>query len=84
MRSELLTALQPAFARIGAAGVRYSEIPAHTLELAEALNDELSKKWRDQRGIEIVSFGISSIKADEEDEKMIKQMQKMLHIQMQI
>ena len=76
MRSELLTALQPAFARIGAAGVRYSEIPAHTLELAEALNDELSKKWRDQRGIEIVSFGISSIKADEEDEKMIKQMQK--------
>lgn len=76
MRSELLTALQPAFARISASGVRYSEVPAHTGELAEALNAELSKKWKDQRGIEIVSFGVSSIKADEEDEAMIKQMQR--------
>ena len=76
MRSELLTALQPAFAKIGATGVRYSEIPAHTTELADALNEELSKKWKDQRGIEIVSFGVSSIKASEEDEATIKQMQK--------
>lgn len=76
MRTELLTALQPAFAKISAAGVRYSEIPAHTTELADALNTELSRKWKDQRGIEIVSFGVSSIKADAEDEQTIKQMQK--------
>ena len=42
---------------------------AHTFELAEALNDVLSKKWRDLRGIEIVSFGISNIKANEADEE---------------
>lgn len=76
MRTELLTALQPAFARLGASGVRYSEIPAHTQELADVLNEELSKKWKDLRGIEIVSFGVSSIKADEKDEEMIKQMQR--------
>jgi membrane protease subunit (stomatin/prohibitin family) len=76
LRTELLTALQPAFAKIGASGVRYSEIPAHTQELADALNAELSKKWKDLRGIEIVSFGVSSISASEEDEQMIKQMQR--------
>ena len=67
LRSELLTALQPAFARISEKGVRYSAVAGHTAELADLLNDELSKKWRDLRGIEIVSFGISSIKANEED-----------------
>jgi len=76
LRTELLTALQPAFAKISATGVRYSEIPAHTQDLADALNAELSKKWKDLRGIEIVSFGVSSISASEEDEKMIKQMQR--------
>ena len=75
MRSELLTALQPAFARISEQGVRYSAIPAHTTELADALNEELSGKWRDLRGIEIVSFGVSSVKASEEDEAMIKEAQ---------
>ena len=76
MRSELLTALQPAFARISEMGVRYSAIPAHTGELADALNEELSGKWRDLRGIEIVSFGVSSVKASEEDEAMIKEAQR--------
>ena len=76
MRTELLTALQPAFARISDKGVRYSAIPAHTSELADALNEELSGKWRDLRGIEIVSFGVSSVKASEEDEAMIKEAQR--------
>lgn len=76
LKTELLTALQPAFAKISEMGIRYSSIPGHTMELADALNDVLSKKWRDLRGIEIVSFGVSSIKADEEDEKTLKELQK--------
>ena len=76
MRTELLTALQPAFAKISDMGVRYSAIPGHTAELADALNEELSGKWRDLRGIEIVSFGVSSLKASEEDEAMIKEAQR--------
>lgn len=51
-------------------------MPGHTLELADALNKILSEKWRDLRGIEIISFGVSSIKASEEDEKMIKELQR--------
>ena len=76
MKTELLTALQPAFAKISDMGIRYSSLPGHTMELADALNDVLSAKWRNLRGIEIVSFGVSSVKASEEDEKMLKDMQR--------
>jgi len=76
MKTELMTALQPAFARISAMGIRYSALPGHTLELAVALNEVLSSKWRDLRGIEIVSFGVSSVNASKEDEDMIKNLQK--------
>jgi len=76
LKSELLTALGPAFAKISAMGVRYSALPGYTMEIAGALNDVLSPKWRNQRGLEIVNFGVSSVKASDEDEAMIKQLQK--------
>ena len=76
LKSELLTALQPAFARISGMGIRYSALPGHTQEIAAALNEELSAQWRDRRGLEIVAFGVSSVKADEADEQMIKDMQR--------
>ncbi|WP_312613401.1 SPFH domain-containing protein [Oscillibacter sp.] len=76
LKSELMTALQPAFARISEMGIRYSALPGHTMELAQALNEVLSEKWRKLRGLEIVSFGVSSVKAGEEDERMIKELQR--------
>ena len=42
-------------------GIRYSALPGHTTELAEALNQELSGKWSKLRGIEIVSLGVSGV-----------------------
>ncbi|MDR2753607.1 MAG: SPFH domain-containing protein [Oscillospiraceae bacterium] len=76
LKTELLTALQPAFARISALGVRYSALPGHTIELTEALNEILSRKWSELRGLRVVSFGMNSVTASKEDEDMIKQLQK--------
>ncbi len=76
LKTELMTALQPAFAKISEMGIRYSAIPGHTMELSNALNQVLSKKWSELRGIAIVSFGMSSIKASDEDETMIKELQR--------
>jgi membrane protease subunit (stomatin/prohibitin family) len=76
LKSELLTALQPAFAKISDMGIRYSSLPGHTMELAEALNEVLSSKWANLRGIEIVSFGVNSVTANKEDEAMIKELQR--------
>lgn len=76
LKTELLTALQPAFARISAMGIRYSAVPGHTAELADALNEVLSQKWANLRGVKVVSFGVSSITANEEDEATIKELQK--------
>lgn len=76
LKTEILTALQPAFAKISEQGVRYSALPAHTIEICDALNDILSQKWKAKRGIEVFSFGINSVTASKEDEDMIKQLQK--------
>ena len=76
LKTELLTALQPAFAKISEQGIRYSALAGHTMEMADALNDVLSSKWRNLRGLEIVSFGVSSVKASEEDEAMLKELQR--------
>lgn len=76
LKTELLTALQPAFAKISEMGIRYSSLPGHTMELADALNEILTAKWKEKRGIEIVSIGVNSVNASEEDENMIKELQR--------
>lgn len=76
LKAELLTALQPAFARISEQGIRYSALPGHTVEIAEALNQILSKKWAELRGLRVSSFGINSVTASKEDEEMIKELQR--------
>ena len=76
LKTELMTALQPAFAKISEMGIRYSALPAHTTEIADALNQVLSQKWVELRGLKVVSFGVSNVSASEEDANMIKEMQR--------
>ena len=76
LKSEMLTALQPAFAKISDLGIRYSSLPGHTVELADALNEVLSSKWGEKYGIRITTVGVNSVDASDEDEEMIKQAQK--------
>jgi len=76
LKSEFLTCLQPAFARISAMGIRYSALPGHTMELAQAMDDVLTEKWAGLRGISIVSVSVNSVTASPEDEATIKELQK--------
>ena len=75
LKSELLTALQPALYRVSELGIRYSALPGHTKEIANALNEELSETWTQLRGISVVSFGVSSVSCDKADEDRIKELQ---------
>lgn len=76
MKSELLTALQPALAKIGEQGVRPSGVPAHAEELTAYLNEELSEKWTKLRGIQVVSLTMNPPSIPEEDSKTLKELQK--------
>ena len=76
LKSELLTALQPAMFKISQNNIYYGAIPAYTMQLADELNELLSSKWRDRRGVEIVEFGVSSVNATEEDEARITEYQR--------
>jgi len=76
LKGQFLTCLQPAFAKISEMGIRYSALPGHTLELSEAMDDALTKKWSGERGITIVSVSINSVTISPEDEATIKELQK--------
>lgn len=76
LKSEFLSALQPAFAKLSAMGVRYSALPGHALEFSDAMNEALTSKWKELRGLSIVSIAINSITASKEDEDMIKDLQR--------
>lgn len=76
LRSEFMTALQPAFARISDMGIRYSALPGHAAEMAQAMNEVLSEKWSKLRGVSVVSVGVNAVNASAEDEATIKELQK--------
>jgi membrane protease subunit (stomatin/prohibitin family) len=75
LKAELMTGLNVALANISAQGIRYSALPGHAQDIASELNNVLSQKWRDLRGIEIVSMAVNSVSVSDEDEKRIKDLQ---------
>jgi membrane protease subunit (stomatin/prohibitin family) len=76
LKTEFVNALQPAMAKISELEVRPNQVPAHTTELCEAMNIELSKLWGEKRGLEVVSIAMNPITLTEEDAEMIKAAQR--------
>lgn len=77
LKTEFISALQPAFAGISQMGIRPSALPAHTMELCDAMNQVLTQKWSQLRGLVIVSVAMNPITLPEEDAQMIKEAQRM-------
>ena len=76
LKSEFISALQPAFGKLSEMEMRPNQIVAHTTELENAMNDALDEKWRETRGLEVVSIAIASLTLPKEDEDMIKNLQR--------
>lgn len=75
LKTEFISALQPAFAKLSALELRPSQIPAHATELEDAMNETLTKKWKEKRGISVVSVALNPITLKDEDMKKIQQFQ---------
>lgn len=71
LRSELLSALQPALAKVAAQKIEYFELPAHTTEIRNALCEVLRPDWTETRGIEIVKLTINSLSIPDDQRKKI-------------
>ena len=76
LNTEFVSALQPAFAQISELGIRPSAIPGHVNELCDAMNKELTQKWKEIRGLAIVSIAMNPVTLPEEDAQLIKDAQK--------
>ena len=71
LRSSLLDALQPALATVASKKIEYSELPAHTTEIRNALTEVLKPDWTETRGIELVKLTINSLSIPEDQRKKI-------------
>lgn len=76
LKTEFISALQPAFGRLSDLELRPNQIISHNTELEEAMNAALSAKWGELRGLQVVSIALGSVTLPEEDAEMIKQAQR--------
>ncbi len=76
LKTEFISALQPAFGKLSELGLRPNQIVAHTTDMENAMNEALSSKWSALRGLQVVSIALGSVTLPEEDAELIKQAQR--------
>ncbi|MBQ7670357.1 MAG: SPFH domain-containing protein [Clostridia bacterium] len=76
LKTEFISALAPAFARLSDLEIRPNQIASHNAEIEEAMNEVLSQKWGELRGLKVVSVAMNPVTLPEEDAAAIKQAQR--------
>ncbi len=76
LKTEFISALQPAFAKLSGFEMRPNQIPAHTTELCDLMNETLTRKWSEVRGISVVSIAMNPVSIPDEDAEYIKKLQR--------
>ncbi len=76
LKTEFISALQPAFGKLSELELRPNQIVTHNTDLENAMNETLTAKWGELRGLKIVSIALGSVTLPEEDAEMIKQAQR--------
>ena len=77
MHSEILTELPIALHNAFQKGIRPYDLPSKTDELCEIMNQSMSERWKDFRGIEIVSFAFDQITLNGQHMQDITSLQKL-------
>jgi membrane protease subunit (stomatin/prohibitin family) len=75
MKAEVMSALNPALGRIAQTKIPYDELIMYPQQLGNYIDEHVSPKWGNSRGIHVVSFAVESITVDEESAKKIAQLQ---------
>ncbi|MBR3300780.1 MAG: SPFH domain-containing protein, partial [Clostridia bacterium] len=75
LKTEFISALQPAFGKLSDLGLRPNQIVTHNTELEDAMNEALSSKWQQLRGIKVVTVALGSVTLPDEDAELIKNAQ---------
>lgn len=75
LKTEFVSALQPAFGKLSELQLRPNQIVTHNTELEDALNEALSNKWAQKRGLKVVTVALGSVTLPEEDQEIIKRAQ---------
>ena len=76
LKTEFISALQPAFGRLSDMELRPNQIVSHNTDLENAMNAALSAKWGELRGLKVVSIALGSVTLPDDDADMIKQAQR--------
>ncbi len=75
LKSEFISALMPSFGKLAGMGILPSQLIAHTVELEDALNESLSKKWGELRGLKVVTVAFTNVDIPDEDRKRLQEYQ---------
>jgi membrane protease subunit (stomatin/prohibitin family) len=75
LKTEFISALQPALAMLSEQELRPAQLPAKVNELKAAMNEALRYEWIESRGITVGKIALNPITLTEEDMKKINQME---------
>ena len=72
LKAEFINALAPALGEVGKKEIRPSQLTEYYDDITEAMNKQLSPKWKQERGLEIVTIAINPITLTESDSERLK------------
>ena len=75
LKTEFISALQPAFGALAELELRPAQLPAKVNELKAAMNEALKAEWVESRGISVEKIALNPITLNDEDMKKIQEME---------
>jgi len=72
LKTEFISALAPAFGKLSEMELRPNQLANHNEDICNAMNESLSQKWGELRGIKVVSVALNPVTLTPEDAEMLK------------